>query len=223
MLTTGCAGGTSAANTPPRSTGAAEYARAVNLSGADLPEMAQASAEAPAPAPTAEAGAFARCDGESAPGRRVADIQSAEFSAGQAANGQVLRSVVEVLPSPALAAGNLAAFRSHLGMECYVRFLEAANKRRPGTLRYGHARISPLPNPLAGEVPSFARRVRNVLHGTGADGRPIAIPVYHDTYAFVQGPAEVSLLATGFSSPVPLPAEQRLIELLFSRATVHHL
>ena len=223
VLTAGCAGAMSAAGTAPLTTSAADYARAVNLSEADLPEMAPASGEAPAPAPTAQADAFARCDGESGPGRRVADIQSAEFSAGRAANGKILRSVVEVLPSPAVAAGNLAAFQSAIGVQCYVRFLEAANQRRPGALRYGHTHMSSLPNPLAGEAPSFARRVKNILHGTGAGGRPIAIAVYHDTYAFVQGSAEVELLATGFSSPVPLPTEQRLIELLYSRATVHHL
>ena len=223
LLTAGCAGARSEAGTAPLITNAAEYAHTVNLSGSDLPEMTQAAAEAPAPAPTAEGSAFARCDGESSPAGRVAEIQSAEFSAGRGASGKVLRSVVEVLPSPAVAARNLAAFQSRIGVQCYVRFLEAANKRRPGALRFGHTHMSSLPNPLAGEAPSFARRVKNILHGAGAGGRPIAIAVYHDTYAFVQGSAEVELLATGFSSPVPLPTEQRLVELLYSRATVHHL
>jgi len=220
---TGCGASTNAAVAPPVATRAGEYARAVNIGSGDVPEMSQSAPEAPAPAPTAEAAAFARCDGESSPTLRVAGIQSAELSAGRGPGGTIVRSVVEVLPSPAVAAGNLAAFQSAAGMRCYVRFLEAANKRRPGALRWGHTRISPLPDPLAGQAPSFARRVTNILHGAGAGGLPAQITVYHDTYAFVVGSAEVELLATGFTAPVPLPTEQRLLELLYSRATVHHL
>jgi len=223
VLAAGCAGATNVASTAPLSARIADYARAVNMSASDVPGLRQTAAEAPEPPPTAQAAAFARCDGESSPALRVAAIASAEFSEGQAANRRSLHSVVEVLPSPAVAERNLAAFQGKLGASCYVRFVEAANRRRPGALRYGHTRMSPLPNPLAGEVPSFARRVTNILHGTGAGGRPIAITVYHDTYAFVQGSAEVALLASGSSSPVSLAAEQRLIELLYSRATVHHL
>src|SRR5664280_1443769 len=111
-LTAGCAGSTNAASTAPPPDAASAYAGAVNLSAADLPEMSQAAAEAPAPAPTAQGAAFARCDGESDPRLRVAEIQSAEFSAGRAAAGKLVRSVVEVLPSPALAENNLVAFQN---------------------------------------------------------------------------------------------------------------
>jgi hypothetical protein len=41
---------------------------------------------------------------------------------------------------------------------------------------------------------------------------------YFDAFGFVRGPAEVSLTATGYSSPVPSATEQRLLSLLYGRS-----
>ena len=199
---------------------AAAFARDVNLSASDLPEMSQVTPEASAPAPNPQGAAFARCDGEASPYLRVASIRSAEFSSGGAGHSQLLSSAVEVLPSPAVAAGNLAAFDSARGRACYLRFLEAANRRRAGALRYGTSTIRSLANPLHGTTQSFARRVTSTLSGTRR-GTHVSVHVFHDTYAFVQGASEVDLIAVGFSSPVPAATEQRLLELLYARATVH--
>jgi hypothetical protein len=42
--------------------------------------------------------------------------------------------------------------------------------------------------------------------------------VYYDAFGFVRGPAEVGLIATGYSSPVPSATEQRVLSLLYHRA-----
>jgi hypothetical protein len=221
IAASGCGAARSSASDAPSTPAAAAFARAVNLNASDLPEMSQISAEANAPSPGRSGAAFARCDGEASPNLRVASVRSAEFSSGAAGHAQLVSSAVEVLPSPAVAAGNLAAFDSARGRACYVRFLEASNRRRSGALRYGHSEISSLANPLQGAAQSFVRRVTSTLSGTRTDGSRVSLRVYHDTYAFVQGASEVDLIAVGFSAPVPAAAEQRLLGLLYARATVH--
>lgn len=49
------------------------------------------------------------------------------------------------------------------------------------------------------------------------------VPVYRDMLGFLDGPAEVVLIATGFSHPVASATEKRLISLLYQRATAHRL
>ncbi len=221
VAVSGCAASNPSASGTPRAPAADTFARAVNLSSSDVPEMSQLSPEASAPPPGPTDAAFARCDGEASPYLRVANVRSGEFSTGAAGHSQLVSSAVEVLPSAAMAAGNLAAFDSARGRACYVRFVEAANRRRAGALRYSGSEISSLANPLRGDAPSFARRVTSTLSGTRADGTRVSVRVYHDTYAFVLGACEVDLIAVGFSTPVPAATERRLVELLYARATVH--
>jgi hypothetical protein len=79
----------------------------------------------------------------------------------------------------------------------------------------GRVAISPLPHLLSR---SFALRIVIPLSFARAGSVPFHTHVYVDALGFVTGPAEISLTATGFSSPVPTATEQRLLSLLYSRA-----
>jgi hypothetical protein len=228
-LLTGC-GGTAPSVvgvTPPTSgpitkAQAVAYAHAVNLRAGDLPGFTIDESEMEAP----KSGRYdledIRCRGGVNPARRIAKIDSTELSAGRALYGKVMRSIVEVWPTPVLVVSNHTTSHSPRGRACLVREIETVNKQidreRKGRMQIGPFTITTVPNPLPGVSHSFLTTINETrLLRTGA----IRAHVYRDIFGFVTGPAEVELEAIGYGHPVPTATEARALQLLVDRATAH--
>jgi hypothetical protein len=230
-LLTGC-GGTAASVvgvTPPTSGSitkaqAVSYAHAVNLQPGDLPGFTSSGSETEAPKPGRLALEEIRCSGGASPARRIAQIESTEFTAAikRAFYGKIIKSTVEVWQTPALVASNNSPSHKSRARACFVRFLDALHKRtnqeRKGRMQIGPFTITTVPNPLPGVSHSYLTTINEtLLLRTGA----IRAHMYRDIFGFTTGPAEIELEAIGFGHPVPSSTEAQALQLLVDRATAH--
>lgn len=195
------------------------YAHAINLQPRDIPGFTSIGSETEAPAPGRYALEYSRCRGGVSSARRIANIQSTEFSAGSAFYGKLLKSTVEVWPTPALVALNNNRSHSARGRACLVRFLEAVhaqiNQERKGRRQIGPFTITTVPNPLPGVSHSFLTTIKEAwLLRTGA----VRAHIYRDIFGFITGPAELELEAVGVGHPVPALTEEKVLLLLLGRA-----
>jgi hypothetical protein len=85
---------------------AVAYAHAVNLQAGDLPGFTSSGSETEAPRPGQLALEEIRCSNGVSPARRIAKMESTEFSAGSAFYSKIMKSTVEVWPTPTLVASN---------------------------------------------------------------------------------------------------------------------
>lgn len=215
---TSVAGVTSLTSVPITQAQAVTYAHAVNLQPSDLPGFADSGSETKASKPGRLALDEIRCSGRPNPTRRIARIESTEFSAGRSLYGQIVKSSVEVWPTPALVAVNNSPSHRSRTRTCFVRFLQALHKRtnqeRKGRMQSGPFTITTSPNPLPGVQHSFQTVINEtLLLRTGA----IRAHVYRHIYGFTAGSAEIELEAIGFGHPVPVPVEMRALQLLLNR------
>jgi len=147
----------------------------------------------------------------------LAEASSPEFERKASIASQSVSSQVTVYASPALAAKELASFRSGRLRACLSRYFSAllSGKKSHGTsvsgvsTRYG----SP---PALGTTGSFGLRVTAKLSFQG-----IQLPFYLDYLVFVEGSAEVALRSLGTPVPFPANVEERLFSLLVARAKAH--
>jgi hypothetical protein len=100
---------------------ASAYAQAVNLQAGDLPNMTVAARESEKP-DAKRVGKIERCAGDLLAKKLVASIRSATFSGATEAEHETIKSVVEVMPSVALAEQNHAYTRSQRALACAERF-----------------------------------------------------------------------------------------------------
>lgn len=201
---------------------AVTYPHAVNLQPGDLRGFTSSGSEIEAPKPGQLALEETRCSGDVNPARRIAQIGSTEFSAGHSIYSEILKSTVEVWPTPALVAANNNPSRKSRARACFVRFLNALHKRtnreRKGRLQIGPFTVTTVPNPLPGVSHSFLTTINEtLLRRPGA----VRAHIYRDIFGFTAGPAEVNLEAIGFGHPIPTPTEAQALQLLVDRATTH--
>lgn len=201
---------------------AVAYAHAVNLQSGDLPQFTSIGSETEAPGPDRYDREYIRCRGGVNHALRIAKISSPEFSAGSAFYGKIVQSVVEVWPTPAIAALNQTESHSSRGRACFVRILQAVhrkiNRERKGRRQIGPFTITTVPYPLPGVSHGYLTKLNETrLLRTGA----IRAHVYRDTFGFITGPAEIELEAVGFGHPVPAPIEQKALGLLLRRVTAN--
>jgi hypothetical protein len=195
------------------------YAHVVNLQAGDLPGFTSIGSEAEAPESGRYGLEYSRCRGGISPVRRLVKIYSTEFTAGRAFYGKVMRSVVEVWPTPALAILNNTTSHGSRGRACLVRYLEAVrtkiNRERKGRAQHGPFEIATVPNPLPGVSHSFLTTINEtLLLRTGA----IRAHVYRDIFGFISGAAEIELEAVGFGHPVPAATEEKALLRLLAHA-----
>jgi hypothetical protein len=218
---------------------ATAFARSVNLTPADVPEMASSGREEEAKVKNV-AVEGARCAGAVSPYRRIVDIHSVKFKGATTAPRESLRSDVTVWPSSALAEHESAAELSRRGRTCDQHLLERLAIGETGAVHVSHVSVRWLPSPLPPAHDSSAARISLTISGplgtrtrsgrstatlepSSQSAARIAISVYIDTLGFVAGPAHVGLTATGLKRP-PSPAiEHRLLSKLYSRAKAHGL
>jgi hypothetical protein len=197
------------------------YAHAVNLQARDMPGFTGIGSETEASEPGRGLEGI-RCRGGVNPARPIVKIDSTEFSAGRAFYGKVMRSVVEVWPTPALVVFNHTTSHSSRGRACFVRSLEAVRKRmnreRKGRMQIGPFTITTVANPLPGVSHGFLTAINETrLLRTGA----IRAHIYRDIFGFISGAAEIELEAIGFGHPVPAATEERALLLLLAHAMAH--
>lgn len=219
-LAAGCGGtGTSTDGTAPQITkaGARAYAQAVNLRAADVPGMSATAPEEERVAPQPLDNHFARCVGRVVPDQLLVSIRSAAFRGHVPDKFEQVNSQVEVMPTTRLAAQHNAAYRTSRGLACISRVLAPA-LAGAGAAEAGYPNVSRLSTPLPGIRGSFGIRIATHISATAGQ-----VPVYIDVFAFLSGPAEVSLLASGAPRPVPAAVEHRLLSLLHRRALARGL
>lgn len=215
-------GATASASKAITHLGVAAYARAVNLRAGDIPGFTSSGNEIEAPKPGALALEEIRCSGAVDPDRRLGRIESTELSAGRAAFSEIIKSAVEVWPTPALVAANNNPNRRSRSRACFVRFLRAfhhrVNLERNGRMRIGPFTIATVPYTLPGATNGFLTTIGETrLLRTGA----VRAHIYRDIFGFTIGQSEFELEAIGFSRPVPSSAEVRALRLMLDRAMAH--
>ncbi len=215
-------GTSTSASGPISNAQAVAYAHAVNLRAGDIPGFASHGAELEAPKPGRLALAEIRCSGTTNPARRIARIESAEFSAGRGSHSELVKSAVEVWPTPTVVAVNNGPHHRSRSRVCFARFLRALHHRmnveRKGQI--GPFTITTAPIPLSGAVNGSLTRVDETrLLGTAT----LRAHIYRDILGFTTGPAEFEVEAIGFGHPVPASIEVRTLQLLLDRATAHSI
>jgi hypothetical protein len=193
------------------------FARAVNLTAADVPGFTATRREHKTAAEKGGERELVRCAGALNADEKLLEISSTKFKRGHEIPVVDVSSEVSVARTPALAEKELAAIRGPRARACVSRYLDRLFKGKE--LR--GASISPVSissgtPPAPGATGSFAWRieVRFTVHS-------IQIPLYFDILGFVYGPAQVSLFSTGFATPLPAATQQRLFSLLLQRAKAH--
>lgn len=210
-------GGAAAPVTKP----ALVFARAVNLRAVDLPRW-RSLGLAPEPQPVTNTSdpEFARCVGVK-PNRHVVTVESSQFYRDSfGARAELVTSKVTVVLTASLAARELATLSSARGRLCFARLIQPESTGTSGVhLRLG--RVSWFPTALPAVAHGFKVRVEGTLTGIKAHNR--LTHLYIDVLGFVNGPAQIYLVATGWGSPARTSTERRLLALLYGRAEAHKL
>lgn len=220
------AGASSTATTPAERAGsptrqrALAFARAVNLTPADVPGFAASEKH-----DSKSAGErrleheMLRCAGIAGAASGVAEQSSKDFQLKHAILDFSVSSEVSVQASPAAANRSLRAIRSAHVRGCFSRFLGQIFKgQQVKGATAGPVTIQSGTPPAPGTSGSFGWRVTATF-----DVRGIKVPIYLDFLGFVRGPSEVTLLSSGLLRPFPASVQQHLFALLLSRAKAHEL
>ena len=198
------------------------FASAVNLRVADVPGFApsgETNGGELAPDKPLER-RLARCAGALGGDRGGPDERSSpEFARAHNALGERVSSTVSFLRSEAKVPAELSALRSEHTRTCLSSYLQGLlGGRHFGGARIARVTIVQGTPPARGSSGGFGWRVTAVA----AAGR-LTVPFYLDILGFVYRRAEVTLLSSGAVIPFPAAVEERLYQLLLSRATAHKL
>src|SRR5271166_2254125 len=202
------------------------FARAVNLTAADVPgfTVVPPSRLGATPAERRLQAETARCLGGSGTvtgagsSAGLAEVSSPHFQREAGARSASVSSEVNVSRTSALASRELAEIRSARTRACLTRYMEQVLGRRAGGGVSSAVSVVGGNPPAAGTTGGFGWRITVALAVRGA-----RIPVYLDILGFVYGPAEVSMFSSGLPEPFPAAAEEHLYSLLLKRATAQKL
>ncbi|HKH79238.1 MAG TPA: hypothetical protein VJ996_04405 [Solirubrobacteraceae bacterium] len=220
------AGAPAGASRPPTRAQALAFARAVNLTAADVPGLKASKAQAHQHETAAEKELereLMHCTGASSnSGKGLAEVSSQDFKFEHGIIDLSVNSEVSVSgnsQTPALIAKELGAIRGNHIRACLSHYLNLLFKGQ----KYQGATVSPVSilqgtPPAPGASGSFGWRITVTITVHG-----IRIPFYLDILGFGYGRAEVSLLSSGVLHPFPAAIQQRLFMLLLTRAKTHTL
>ena len=196
------------------------FARAVNLTSADLPEFKVSHDHAHKTRAQRQAErTLLRCAGATTQGAHTAEASSPSLVFKRGLIDFGVSSEVLVSASPSLANGELAALHTARVRHCFSRYLVVLLR----TERLGKASVGPVSiqsgNPPApGASGSFGWRVTASFRLLS-----VRVPFYLDLLGFVLGPARVTLISSGALRPFPAQIQQRLYTSLLARAREHAL
>jgi hypothetical protein len=203
--------------TPLTKAQARAFARAVNLRAHDVPgfKVSPPEHEHETSAEKQQGHALLRCVGSVAFKRALFQAGSKDFERQTNSSTESVRSDVEVAPTPALAAEQLAAARSEHARACLSSFLQqlfsTQGHTEGGTV--GPVSVEVFTPSGPGTAGTFGWRISTTfsLHG-------IRVPVRFDILGFGYRTALVLLFDFGFPQPPAGSHEQSLFSLLISRA-----
>lgn len=194
--------------TPAR---AAAFAKAVELTGADVPGAHPAHRSK---TPLAREREAAQCGGRAVPA--LAGARSPELQRGGALERESLSSGVEVLRDEKSVERDLAYAQTPAGLRCYERVLSRSLRAEADpNIKIFDVRVAPLSVTVAGAGP--ARGIRILAH-VGVPGAGVVLRLYVDAVSLPYGPAEINLYGTSFVQPIAERTEQELLALLRERA-----
>ena len=210
--------GQAAQPTPSRQRAKA-FARAVNLTPADVPGFAAtAKRDESSGSEKRLERQMLSCAGISGTGKAVLEEGSREFRLKRRIIDFGVSSEVAVQASAAQAQRGLAAISSAHVRGCFSRYLQQIFKgEQTKGATAGSVTIQAGTPPAPGMSGSFGWRVTATFIVRG-----IKIPIYLDFLGFIDGPSEVTLLSSGLISPFPAAVQQHLFALLLSRARSHN-
>jgi len=196
------------------------FANAVNLTASDVPPFTPSSQnESSSPSEQQAERQLRRCAGPVASARGLAEVSSKNFQLKHDVLQLSVSSEVDVAPSSAQAAQNLAAIRSAHVRSCFSRYLEELFKGP----QFAGGAVSPVSiqagtPPAPGTTGSFGWRAIAAF-----TVQSIRVHLYLDMLGFVDGPAQVTLFSSGVLRPFPAAVQERLFSLLLVRAKAHRL
>lgn len=208
------ASGASRGGAPTRSQALA-FARAVNLTAADVPGFAASRGRESESAHERELQRGLRqCAGPTPFGPGVADAQSPAFKLKQDVLDLGVSSEVSVAQSSTQAKRELAAIRGQRIKGCFTRYLDLLlQSQRTGGVQLTPVSILTGTPPAPGAIGSFGWRITATFVAS-----QIRLSLYVDILGFVVGPARVTLVSSGALRPFPAAIQQRLYTLLLARA-----
>ncbi len=223
VTATGAAGGARTsgggkAPAAPSRQGALAYARAVNLTAADVPGFTPtAPHEHSSAAERRLEHEMLRCTGLAGASSGVLEEHSKSFELKRGIVDLSVSSEVSVEASAAAAQHVRAAVASAHVRACFSHYLEALfHGERLGGASPGPVTIQSGMPPAPGTGGGFGWRIT-----ASFDVRGIKLPFYLDILGFVDGPSEVTLLSSSVLRPFPAEAQQHLFALLLARARAH--
>lgn len=210
-------GGAGAATAPSRQRALA-YARAVNLTAADVPGFTPTTPHEHSSASERKLEReMLRCTGLAGASKAVLEESSKSFALKRGIVDLSVSSEVSVEASAAQAQRVREAVASAHVRDCFSHYLEQLFKGQSlGGARAGPVTIQSGTPPAPGTGGGFGWRV-----SASFTVRGIKLPFYLDILGFVDGPSEVTLMSSGVLRPFPAEAQQHLFALLLARARTH--
>jgi hypothetical protein len=205
---------------PPARERALAFARAVNLTGDDVPGFTPSEKHSSSSAHQQRLErAMLSCAGVAGKTKGVLEESSKDFELKHQILDFSVSSEVSVQASAAQALHGLAAIRSPHVRSCFSHYLALIFKdEQVKGATAGPVKIQAGIPPAPGTSGGFGWRVTATftVHG-------VKLPIYLDFLGFVDGPAEVTLTSSGLLRPFPASVQQHLFSLLLSRAKAHKL
>ena len=208
------------ASRAPTAAQAAAFARAVNLTAADVPGFTPSSQhESETPAEKGLQVRLRRCVGPVRLAGGLTQQQSPSFKLKQDVLDLGVSSEVSVARTSAVAARELTAIRGPRARDCFSRYLDLLLASR----HVRGAQLSPVSiasgtPPAPGASGSFAWRIT-----ASFTVNRLKLSLYTDILGFVLGPARVTLVSSGALRPFPALVQQHLYGLLLARAIARGL
>jgi hypothetical protein len=201
------------ASAPVTKARALAFARAVNLTAADVPE-AKASHR-----PASQGEEHQPC-GLAGRQQELAGVVSPTLTRGSELELEEIKSGADVVSSERFAVGDVAVLRSTAGRACLERYLSRrylrhAVGKRAFDAHIGQIQLSPLPVQAPGSSESAGVRITMTISSSESE---TSVPVYIDFFAFTLGPAEVTVSAASAVQPEPEATDRQLVSLLLQRA-----
>jgi hypothetical protein len=214
---------TTHSSSAPTRARALAFARAVNLTQADVPGFAASEKHASSSARERQLEwqmlSCTGLSGGSDGAKSIVEQGSKDFRLKHQIVDLSVSSEVSVAASAADAARGLKALRSAHIRGCFSSYLtHVLQGEHVAGATPGRVSIETGTPPAPGTSGSFGWRVTAtfIVHG-------IKLPIYLDFLGFVDGPSEVTLLSSGLLQPFPAQAQQHLYSLLLARAKAHAL
>ena len=205
---------------PPDAARARAFARAVNLTAADVPGFTPTDTHSSRSSSERRLEhEMLRCAGLGGASKAVVEEGSKSFQLKRSVIQLSVSSEVTVERSRAAALRALAAIRSAHVRGCFSRFLEQLfHGEQLNGATAGAVSIQSGTPPAPGTSGAFGWRVTASFRVRG-----IKVPLYLDILGFVAGPSEVTLLSSSILRPFPAEAQQHLFTLLLARARANRL